>query len=146
VKVFSDTRPRDGILKYSPWQLKLRGEWQVVPLAEGRPHGEGIVARLEGVEDRDRAGELIGAEIAVARSQLPPTKAGEYYWSDLVGLRVVTLDGSELGKIDHLLETGANDVLVVQGDRERLLPYIGSVVRGVDLDAGVMRVDWDPAD
>ena len=146
VKVFADTRPRTGILNYNPWQVKLGGEWKTIRVAEGRAHGEGIVVRLEGYEDRNRAGELIGAEIAVDRQQLPPVKAGEYYWSDLIGLRVVTLDGTELGKVDHLLETGANDVFVVQGERERLLPYIGSVVREVNLDAGVIRVDWDPAD
>jgi 16S rRNA processing protein RimM len=146
VKVRSDTRPREGILNYNPWRMKLGGEWKEMRLAEGRAHGEGIIARLEGYTDRDRAGELIGAEIAVDRAQLPPARPGEYYWSDLVGLRVLTLDGTELGTVDHLLETGANDVLVVQGERERLLPWIGSVVREVDLGAGVIRVDWDPAD
>jgi len=84
-----------------------------------------------------------GQEIAVRREQLPAAEEGEYYWVDLVGLRVETLDGSELGRVDHLMATGANDVLVVEGERQRLIPFVtGHIVKDVDLDAGVIRVDW----
>jgi 16S rRNA processing protein RimM len=87
----------------------------------------------------------MGAEIAVEREQLPETGPEEYYWTDLEGLSVVCQDGTELGRIDHLMETGANDVLVVIGERERLIPYIpGQVIKSVDLENGRMVVDWDP--
>lgn len=143
VKVMSDTSPRDNIVRYSPWYLGQRGVWEV---RAGRRQGKAVVAKLAGCNDRDAAESLVGAEIAVRRSQLPPTRVeGEYYWADLVGLRVETLDGRVLGRIERLFETGANDVIVVNGERERLVPYIWrQVVSDVDLAAGVMRVDWDP--
>lgn len=145
VRVFSHTDPREGIVRYSPWYLRLGGEWREVRLAEGRRQGKGVVARLEGCEDRDQAARLMGAEIAVRRDQLPPLPPGEYYWTDLEGLRVVTREGVELGVVARLMETGANDVLVVRGERERLVPYLPErVVLEVDLEGGVIRVDWDP--
>jgi 16S rRNA processing protein RimM len=146
VKVYSDTNPRENILAYSPWDLVRAGSRQRVEVAAGRLQGKILVARLEGCDDRDAADALVGCEIEVPRSRLPDDLAlGEYYWADLVGLRVETLEGVELGCITRLFETGANDVIVVAGERERLLPYVWQqVVREVDLAAGVMRVDWDP--
>jgi 16S rRNA processing protein RimM len=86
----------------------------------------------------------MGYEIGIRRDQLPVAQPGEYYWSDLQGLNVVTVDGHPLGRVDHLMETGANDVLVVQGERERLIPFVlDQVVVDVDLDKGEIRVDWD---
>ena len=144
VRVHSDTSPRENIVEYSPWYLGP--ERTSAKVKAGRRQGKAVVAKLAGCNDRDAAEALIGAEIAVRRDQLPATSApGEFYWADLVGLRVETLDGVELGHIEQLFETGSNDVIVVQGERERLVPYIWKqVVREVDLDAGLMRVDWDP--
>jgi 16S rRNA processing protein RimM len=103
------------------------------------------VAQLRNFDERDQATRLLGCEIAVSRDQLPELSTGEYYWTDLQGLRVENLDGVELGRISHLFETGANDVIVVQGEREHLIPYTwGIAVRKVDLAAGLMIVDWDP--
>ena len=145
VRIYSFTAPRDNILQYNPWQIHLPAGWQSVEVLEGKAHGKGVIARLAGCEDRDAAARWMDAEIAIRRSQLPETQAGEYYWSDLIGLRVITGAGEELGTVDHLLETGANDVLVVLGDRERLIPYVvGEVVTEVDLVARELRVDWDP--
>jgi 16S rRNA processing protein RimM len=146
VKVHSDTRPREGILRYSPWQLGLHGQWQEMRLAEGRAQGTGVIARLEGCDDRDRAQALIGAEIAVRAEQLPAPTRGEYYWAQLEGLRVVNLQGVELGTVSHLFETGSNDVLVVSGERERLIPFTKYAVHEVDLERRRIRVDWDPED
>lgn len=88
---------------------------------------------------------FLNAEIAVHRNQLTNAEPGEYYWVDLIGLKVVTLLGQELGEVSHLLETGANDVLVITGTRERLIPFVhGDVVRKIDLDNRLMTVDWDP--
>ena len=146
VKVYSETSPRENILAYAPWDLVRAGHRQRVEVEDGRPQGRILVARLEGCADRDAAEALVGSEIQVPRSRLPDDLApGEYYWADLVGLRVETLEGVELGRIERLFETGANDVIVVAGERERLLPYVWQqVVHEVDLAAGVMRVDWDP--
>lgn len=146
VKVFSETKPRENIFNYSPWQINLNGAWQSVEVVEGKPHGKGLIAQLTSYDDREQARQLVGAEIAVDKEQLPAAEEGEYYWADLVGLKVVTLDGMELGRVDHLLETGANDVLVVvESERERLIPFVqGQYIHQVDLQAGVIRVDWDP--
>jgi len=145
VRVVSETKPKDNIFDYNPWLINLDGSWQSIEVIEGKPHGKGLVAHLAGYEDRDLARKLVGAEIAIERERLPAAAEGEYYWADLVGLKVITLDGTELGVVDHLLETGANDVLVVQGERERLIPFVqGQYVREVDLGAGLIRVDWDP--
>lgn len=143
VKVHSYTRPREAILRYNPWQLGFDDDWRERELIEGRRQGNGIVARLAGYDDRDAAAALVGLEIAISAAQLPATAEREYYWAEIEGLRVVNLDGQELGRVSYLFETGANDVLVVRGERERLIPFGKGVVRDVDLDAGILRVDWD---
>ncbi|MDT8387388.1 MAG: ribosome maturation factor RimM [Thiogranum sp.] len=146
VKIFSYTEPRQNIIHYKPWYLKKDrdADWVPVQLAEGREHGKGVVARLQNCEDRDQAYDLMGSEIAIRRDQLPATGPGEYYWAELQGLRVVTVEGEALGIVDHLLSTGANDVLVVKGERERLIPFLmGSVIIEVDLERGEIKIDWD---
>src|SRR5512139_1413495 len=110
VKLFSHTEPRDNILSYRTWYLRRANEWQPIELAEGRLHGKGVVARLAGCDDRDVAAGLVGSDIAILREQLQQAAPGEYYWTDLIGLSVRTVDGVELGVVDHLLETGSNDV------------------------------------
>jgi len=154
VKVFSNTQPRENILTYSPWYLKRGGQWQEYKLLTGKPHGKSVIAHLSGCTDRDIAAELIGSEIAIKREQLPSPAPGEYYWSDLKGLKVINLEGIELGKIESMLETGSNDVMIVIGydgtaekgksKRERLIPYLSDeVVHEVNLEQGFMTVDWD---
>jgi len=141
VRVFSETEPRENILRYSPWLLD--GAAHVV--AEGRTHGKGLVVRLQGCDDRDQAAELIGRDIRVRRDQLPPARPDEFYWADLEGLQVQTVAGDQLGRVSHLFDTGANDVLVVKGDRERLLPFVwDDIVKDVDFASGTITVDWDP--
>ena len=145
VKIHSFTDPSENIGRYDPWLVHIGGEWRVIEVCDTRRHGKAVIARLKGYADRDAARALVGAEIAVRRDQLAEIPEGEYYWADLVGLQVVTVSGTELGVVDHLIETGANDVLVVVGERERLIPFIrNKVVVAVDLDRGEMRVDWDP--
>lgn len=139
----------DALLDYDPWYFKdaKAGDdvFSIAPVTEAKTHGKGLVAKFKGSDDRDAAAHLNGQEIAIRRDQLPPAAEGEYYWSDLQGLEVFTTEGVSLGKVDHLLETGANDVLVVKGERERLIPYVtGPIVKKVDLNAGTMQVDWDP--
>jgi 16S rRNA processing protein RimM len=145
VRVDSYTQPAANILNYQPWLIGSAGQQKEYRFTDGRPHGRAVVAHIEGVDDRDLARDLTGAEIWVWRAQFARAESGQYYWSDLVGLQVVNEADEVLGVIDHLFATGANDVMVVQGERRRLLPYItGTVVRKVDLQGGVMRVDWDP--
>lgn len=144
VRVFSYTDPREAILDYESWLLGQEGAWRPAKVAEGQRHGKTVVARIDGFDDRDQAATLIGAEIGVPREALPEAEEGHYYWSDLEGLRVVRSDGSELGVLAYLLETGAHDVMVVKGEREQLVPFVkDEVVLDVDLEKGVITVDWD---
>ncbi|KAA1172023.1 ribosome maturation factor RimM [Marinobacter salinexigens] len=151
LKVYSYTDPKEGILQYRDWVLELDGKRIPVRLEEGRRQGQGIVVRLKGIDDRDVALTYRGADIKVSIDKFPELADGEYYWYQLEGLDVFTVDGDCLGKVHHLMETGSNDVLVVRASadsidqRERLLPYLpDQVVRKVDLAGGRMVVEWDP--
>lgn len=144
VKVFSHTEPREGILDYQNWLLGRDDTWQAVKVEDGKLHGKSVIVKLATVEDPEAAAEWLDAEIAVPREDLPQTDDGQYYWSDLEGLQVVHRDGRSLGKVAYLMATGANDVLVVEGDSERLIPFVmGDVILNVDLGLGQISVDWD---
>ena len=144
VKVFSHTEPREVILNYQNWSLKRGDSWQTVTVEDGKLHGKSVVAKLAKVEDRDAAAELLDVEIAVPREDLPQTQVGEYYWADLEGLQVIHSDGQSLGRVAYLMATGAHDVLVVNGDGERLIPFVmGEVILDVDLGKGRINVDWE---
>lgn len=145
VKLHSWTDPRLAIFDYQPWCLRGSHGERTIHGARGREAGHGVVASVPGIADRDQARELIGAEILVRRAQLPPPAPGEYYWVDLEGLAVETAAGRPLGSVRRVLPTGANEVLEVQGERLRLIPFVlERYVRAIDLDAGRMVVDWDP--
>ena len=146
LKLESYTEPRTQIFRYQPWRMRSATGETVVEGGRGRAQGKGIVAELPGVADRDAAMALVGTEIWVSRSVLPKAKPGEYYWADLEGLEVVTLEGRSFGTVSHLIATGANDVLVVKdAERERLIPFlVGQFVTAVDLAGGRITVDWDP--
>ncbi len=147
VRVFSYTAPRDHLLSYQPLQIESPDVgWEDWRIAEGAPQGQGIVLRLEGCTDRDQAERLMGRQIAVWRWQFPVLPEGRFYWSDLLGLRVVTVAGVDLGVVEELFETGANDVLVVEAQgKKRMIPFLwGTVVMSVDLNNGSMAVAWDP--
>ena len=145
VKVHSWTRPPENILNYSVWTLGQGQESFDRKLVSGGRRGKNLVARVEGVTDREAAAGLVGMPIMVARTLLPETESDSFYWFQLEGLAVQTLDGVDLGTVSGLIETGANDVLQVRGERERLIPYTPGVhVQSVDLDAGRVCVDWDP--
>jgi 16S rRNA processing protein RimM len=146
VRVKSFTDPPENIFKYKPWRLQGKSEVQTLTVAEGRCHGKGTVARLETVGDRDAAAALSGMDIFVERAQLPEADNGQYYWTDLEGLEVVTTDGTLLGNVNSVIATGANDVLVVCGNSRRLIPFIvGDTVQSVDFETGTITVAWDPA-
>lgn len=146
LKVFSYCRPRAQILDYKTWQLRTNSNENSYLLQQGKQHGNRIIAKLSGIDTRTQAETLAPAEIWVPTCELSQLPAGEYYWYQLTDLNVVTVDGQILGKVERLIETGANDVLVVISDpdsEEILIPYIrGDVVKEVDLDQQLMIVDW----
>jgi 16S rRNA processing protein RimM len=143
VKVHSFTSPKEAILEYQPWLLGEKLE--PVTIRQGRQQGKTIVASLPGYDDRELARKLVGTEIAIFREQLKEPLGGSWYWTDLVGLEVENTEGVALGRIEKMMETGAHDVMVVKGDRERLIPFVpGHFVTRVDLEGGVVTVDWAP--
>jgi len=145
VKIQTYTEYLDGLLDYDKWYLgndKL--PWREVEVLEANVHGKVLVARLPDINDRTAAEKCKGLLVAVPRESLPEQEEGEYYWSDLVGLRVVNLADETLGTVDSLLETGANDVLSVRDEqgKEMLIPFIASVIQHVSLKEKTIRVDW----
>lgn len=141
IRLRSHTVPPDGILLYRRWHIAGR-EWQV---AEGHAQGDTVVAGLKGLEDRDAALTLRGQGIEVARSALPKPRKGEFYWTDVLGSEVVSTAGAKLGTLSSVTSNGAQDVMVVTGERERLIPFVtGAIVQYVDPVAKRIVVDWQP--
>lgn len=149
LKVTSHTQPKENIFNYPNWQLKINNQWQEWQVEQGRPHGKTLVVKLSGIEDRDQAKHLVGTQIAVYREQLPEINADEHYWSDLIGMHVVTVKGATLGKVKSLLETGSNDVLVVTNKEtgkttESLIPWLqDDVIINVNKNDQIITVNWD---
>lgn len=142
IKVQPFTRTVDGLLEHRAWWLGRDGSWGRSRVEDGAVHGRSVIAKLEGCEDRRAAARLKGLEVAIPRDELPASADGEYYWSDLIGLEVANHEGVALGRVTRLIETGASPVLVVQGERERLIPFAQPVVVSVDVANGRLTVDW----
>lgn len=142
LKVQPYTETLDSLFDYDLWQIGQGDGWQDFEVEEAAVHGDGLIAKLVGIDDRDQAFALRGREIAVNREELPEAAEDEYYWSDLIGLTVVNREGIELGQVAGLMETGSQDVLVVKGDREHLIPFVDAYVTRVDMPGGRIDVDW----
>jgi 16S rRNA processing protein RimM len=143
VKIQPFTQDIEGLLGYAQWWLGREGEWRERVVAEAAVHGATVIARLEGCDDREAAAELRGCEVAVPRTALPDPGAGEFYWNDLMGSEAFNRKGELLGRISQLMDTGANPVLVLQGERERLVPFIEGVVVEVDIARRRLVLDWE---
>ncbi len=144
LKVESFAEPREALVDYRPWRLRIGDDESVAEVAEAQASTRPLRIRLRDVDSREAALALVGSEILIPRDALPEISGQGYYWADLEGMRVVTSDGTELGTVAHLFATGANDVLVVRGDRERLIPFTpGHTVVKVDSGARMIEVDWD---
>lgn len=160
LKIVPDTEVFDGLFDYDNWWLGKGNDWREMVVETAKVHNDVIVVKLKGIDDRDAALACKGKQIAVPRSQLPEAEENEYYWSDLIGVRVKNLQDIDFGLIVDVFETGANDVLVVKLDteisvsadktevnekqqQERLLPFTATVVLEVDVKAKTMLVDWD---
>ncbi len=145
VKLESMPEPQGNLVRYQPWILRdAAGREREISGAKARAGGKGLIGTLPGIEDRDAADALRGAELYVPRSALPPPRDGEFYWIDLEGLRVENLEGVDFGRAAFVFSNGANDVLLVRGDRERMIPWVRpDFVRELDFEGGRIVVDWD---
>ncbi len=155
VKIHSYTEPAENLFVFGAWQLKRRGSLEPVEFDEWKRHGKGMIAHIAGVDDRTLAESFKGLNIVVEADSLPSLEEGDFYWHQLQGLQVwgrepeSDSDRVLLGTVNYLIDTGANDVLVVKAgegsidDRERLIPYLpGEVVSRVSLEEAVIEVDW----
>jgi len=143
LKVASYTEPPSNLFSYRDWRLD-NAPMTRASVEQHRQHGQVWVVKFNGVDDRDQAALMVGAEIQLLRNQLPEPATNEYYWVDLEGLEAFTVDGTRLGVVSHLFATGANDVLVIHGERERMVPYVWDrFVKQVDLANQRIVVDWD---
>jgi len=161
VKIVSSTRPIDAILDYEEWFVGHPGAVKfATPLLEGKPHTSGLIAQINNakgqpIEDRDEAARLVGAEIAVRRSAMPPTEGDEIYWFDLVGMTVQSSEGAELGEVIELTSNGAQDILIVRDTSgaldedgkplQRLIPFVrGPIIESVSLETKLIVAHWQP--
>jgi 16S rRNA processing protein RimM len=150
VKITTYTDEIEGVFNYSPWLLGADQKEYTVD--HWRTHNKGVVAKLVGVETRDDAESIKNLDISIKAQQLPQLAEDEFYWRELVGMRVVTDKGYDLGVVKELFETGANDVMLVRanpndgfGQKERMLPFLfEQVVKQVDKQGRTITVDWDP--
>jgi 16S rRNA processing protein RimM len=143
IKVQPFTQDMDGLLDYPQWWLGTGGEWRAYRVAEATVNGKTVIASLEGFADREAAAAVKGAEVAVPRDSLPGNRAGEYYWSDLLSMEVVNTRNEPLGQVAKLMDTGPHTVLVLQGEKELLVPFVEHVIRNVDLDGRRIVADWE---
>ena len=152
LKVHSFTDDAESIFEYSPWLTQQNGEWREIRVSGWKRHNNGLVCKLDAIDQREDAQALAGVDIAVQPHSFPDLSEGEYYWSDLMGCQVVNLNGYQMGEVTELMETGSNDVLVVKaklndayGMKERLIPFLeGQVIKKIDLATSSIEVDWDP--
>lgn len=151
VKVHSYTDPMTNLLEYPTWHIFVDGQWKEFKVLQGKPQGKGLVASLNGINDRDLALALSQSEIGVPEAQLPELEEDEHYWFQLIGLKVVNTEDVLLGQVKELYDSGGgNEVLAIQpcegsvDKQQRLMPFVEQYVLEVDLDAGLVQVDWDP--
>lgn len=143
VKVAVSTEYLDGLLDYPVWRLRQGNNTRDLKLEEGHVAGDVLHVKLEHINDRDVAHALRGHTIEVQRSAFAPTEEDEYYWADLVGLSVINRADENLGTVHKLMETGAHDVLVIEGDfGQKLIPFVSQFIDAVDVATGQIRVDW----
>ncbi len=145
LKVFSETRPRDAILDYKELKLKLNGAWKTFEIADSKIASKSLVIKFKGFEDRTSVEHLLGTVLAIEKSQLPKLPKEQFYWSELIGMQVESINGYLFGKVNSLIETGANDVLVVDHHgKDCLIPFtMHHTIVSVDLEQGVIIVDWE---
>ena len=145
VKINSFTEPKLNILNYETWALKYADGFEAITIIEAKAHGKGIIAHIEGCNDRTQAQQYTGLELVISRDQLPALEEGEYYIADFEGMAVQTEQGVSLGTVDYVMETGANDVLVIRGEKQRLIPFVEDhYIKNIDAQARIITVDWDP--
>lgn len=142
IRILPFTETTESLLDFPVWWLGGEGQWRESRVLEAHVHGKSIVANIEASPDRNAAERLKGLQIGVPRGSLPDAGKNEYYWSDLIGLRVISAGGADLGVVANVIETGANDVLEVRGGEVHLIPFVSDYILDVDMENGKILADW----
>lgn len=143
LKIAANTEYTDSLLDYPEWLLSKDGKTLTVNIEAGKLVGDELQVKIEGINDRDQAFQLRGYTIEIPREEFAPTEDDEYYWADLVGMQVINKEGINLGTIKNLMETGANDVLIINGEHGQILiPFVSQYVENVDTESKTITVDW----
>ncbi|MFA5961005.1 MAG: ribosome maturation factor RimM [Tatlockia sp.] len=144
VTVHSYTEPRENILRYADWHGFIDSQWKPIKVLHLEVNNKSILVQVDGYQEREQAARLTHIDIAMTRSQLPVLPAGEYYWHDLIGMQVIDPNGALFGTVTEIMPTGSNDVLIVEGEKKHLIPYImDQVVLSIDPQQRIITVDWD---
>ncbi len=144
VKIFSYTKPKQAILEYKEMSLKEKNQWKSIKIEESKIHGKNVLIKIKNIENREKAEQILGKYLGVSRGDLPNLTDGHYYWTDLEGMEVEDLKGNKIGIVSYILETGANDVMVIENDDEILIPFLmDRVVKEVNFKLNKIIVDWD---
>ena len=154
IRLTSYTDPPEQILKYQPWQLvrkntgHRKGPGSPIVVEAVQNQNNGLITKLKGIDDRNEAEQWTGVDIEIDVGLLPDLEEEEVYWHQLEAMQVVNQSGECLGEVDHMMDTGAHDVLVIRpseqsvDDRDRMIPYVKEKILGVDLVSRIVRVDW----
>lgn len=146
IKLFVFSKAQANIEDYQPWHIKnSAGQWEIVNCKNIKQRDKFLAVNIAGINSRETAQAFTSKEVAIERSVLPTLPDGEYYWRDLIGMNVINKKSIKLGKVTELLETGANDVLIIKsGDKKHLIPFlIDKFVLDISLKENLITVDWD---
>lgn len=143
VRINSFTEPPENVLNYKDWWILHHNQWQLLEKQASKIQNQEILIKIKNCNNREQAQFYTNDLIAVPRESLPLLSSEEYYWSDLIGMRVMNEQKIDLGIVDHLFSTGSNDVLVLTGEKERLIPYTEDAIKQIDLQNKIITVDWD---
>jgi 16S rRNA processing protein RimM len=143
IKLRSHTDPPERLLEHRSLVLGQGGAWQSYRIEASGRSGGALTVKLAGIENRDQAQALRGAQVCVPRSELPQREIRDFYRADLIGCEVVNLDGTRLGNVQHFIESPAQVLMVVRGTREFWIPAVPQHLRRVDLQARRVVVDWN---
>ncbi|MFP3019474.1 MAG: ribosome maturation factor RimM [Arsenophonus sp.] len=152
-RIFSYTEYTENIFKYQPWFIQRSGEWKRLKLEDWKYHNKDIIIKIKNIDNRNLSNSITNCKIIVDAKQLPVLKDNDYYWKDIIGCKVITTKGYNLGYVKNLMETGSNDVLIIKANlkdafhiKERLIPFLNEkVIKNIDLSTKIIKVDWDPS-
>ena len=144
IAVLSFTEPRENILQYNEWHVQKKEQWIPITRISDEITHKHLLTHIKGYPEREDVASLTNLDIAVRREELPDLDPGEHYWHELMGMTVVHQDGTVFGTVTEIMETGSNDVFVVEGEHRYLIPYLpDTVVLQIDLATRQITVNWD---